>query len=85
MGTLRVIFPTKSKEHKVGLVHTTLNRLFWWCVSQLFWFNVSPQGLCRIDGTCSCDDGLRGRDCSIPCAGGRQTPCHGHGDRDLAE
>ena len=43
-----------------------------------------PQGLCHIDGTCACDDGLRGRDCTIVCNGGRKNPCTGHGDQGLA-
>ncbi len=50
-------------------------------VSLTFW----SQGLCHIDGTCACDDGLRGRECSISCAGGRRNPCSGNGDRDLAQ
>ena len=40
----------------------------------------SAQGLCYRDGTCYCEEGVRGRDCSIECFGSKAHPCSGNGD-----
>jgi hypothetical protein len=44
----------------------------------------SAQGLCYRGGSCYCEEGVRGRDCSIECKGGKQQPCSGHGDQAKA-
>lgn len=44
----------------------------------------AAQGLCYRDGTCYCLEGVRGRDCSFECLGGRENPCSGNGDEAKA-
>ncbi len=36
-------------------------------------------GVCLYNGTCSCDRGWAGFNCSIECLGGAANPCSGHG------
>ena len=45
----------------------------------------SGQGLCYHNGTCKCEEGVRGRDCSFECRAGKANPCSGNGDQQKAQ
>lgn len=47
--------------------------------------NCGGQGACMHNGTCSCDKGWAGYNCSLECAGGAANPCSGHGTCNMTD
>ena len=47
--------------------------------------NCGGQGQCLHNGTCLCDRGWAGYNCSLECSGGAANPCSGHGTCNMTD